>query len=62
MTTLKYDWVDDETAEIFIDDAFVGSMAHGPHGWDGMEGIRTILNSVAKLKGWQISVQGDPAI
>lgn len=62
MSTLTYDWVSDETAEVFIDDTFVGTLDHGAHGWDGMTGMQQILNSVAKLKGWTISEKGDPAI
>jgi len=59
---LLYDWVDEETAEIYIGGTFVATMSHGPHGWDGMIGIRDTLNSLAKIQGWTVKHKGDPAV
>lgn len=62
MTTLTYDWVSDETAEIFVDGQSVGTLDHGEHGWDGMTAIQQTLNCVADLLGWEVEEKGDPAI
>lgn len=61
-TKLTYDWISDETAEIFVDGESVGTIDHGAHGWDGMIGTQQILNSVAIFLGWEIEEKGDPAI
>lgn len=62
MTKLTYDWINDEEAEVFVDGHLIGTMGHGPHGWDGMVGIQQMLTSLAHLLGWDIEEKGDPAI
>lgn len=59
---ITFTWRDDETCEVDVDGAFVGYLTHTDLGWFGMSDVRDILVSIAKLKGWQISVSGVPGI
>lgn len=61
-TELRFTWRDDETCEVDVDNAFVGYLTYSDLGWEGIKEARNILSSIARLKGWEISVSGEPGI
>ncbi len=62
MRDLRFVWEDDEVCHVSLDDDPVIVMDHGPHGWDGMEGIRDALLAVARLEGWVVTTVGTPGV
>lgn len=63
MPILNYMWHDSgEAFTADLDGMELITADHGPHGWDGMEGIRDTLNKTAEVLGWEIRHYGDPCI
>jgi hypothetical protein len=62
MSTVKFNWISDEDCDIYVDETFIYQMSHGPHGWDGMEGIRDAVLSMASYLGMSVEISGDEAI
>lgn len=59
---VNFNWLDDETCEIDVNKTHVYTMSHGPHGWDGMEGIRDALYSLCDILDIPVNVYGDEGI
>lgn len=59
---ITFDWVDDETCDIYLDGVHVGKMDHGAHGWDGMIGIRDVVTNIADALGYRIQIIGEEAV
>lgn len=67
MATIRMDWVDDETCDIYVAERGEGevkvfTMDHGPHGWDGMTGIRDAVCAVAQELNVTIEITGEEGI
>lgn len=59
---LEYRWETDEICEIFVNDAYIMTMDHDSHGWDGMRGIREALDGVYNMIGTSRDVVGHEGI
>lgn len=59
---LTFWWESDEVCTVTLNGRLVIQMDHGPHGWDGMTGIRDALTRAAELAGWVVTVIGEEGI
>lgn len=59
---ITFKWLDDETCQIWQGPHYIYVAAHGPHGWDGMEGIIDAFTAFAELNGWEVKVEGETGI
>lgn len=64
---LHLDWINDEECKIWVvSDTglqhLVTTMGHGPHGWDGMQGMKETAIGIAQAAGWRVLEFGESAI
>lgn len=63
-------WINDEECEIWLMAGMgnplaghlVMTMGHGPHGWDGMQGIKEAVTGLAQAAGWPVLEFGESAV
>lgn len=61
-TTLYFEYPDDETLKISLDDEELITVDHGQHGWAGMTAVKEAFENVARKAWWTQVVIGDPCI
>lgn len=62
-------WINDEECEIWMVSGMglppkrhlVTTMGHGPHGWDGMQGMKETAVGIAQAAGWPVLEFGESA-
>lgn len=62
MFITRFNWVEDEHCDIYVEGKKVAEMDHGPHGWDGMVGIREAVTAVTKAAGGTVIITGEPGV